>query len=91
MANSKWEYVKDYELDDKLLPSVFMVVRVDGRGFTKFCINHNLEKPLDDRMIQLMAHCGKCVMENFDDMVLGFGESDEFSFIFRSKKPCACL
>ena len=83
MANSKWEYVKNFELDDTLLPGVFMVVRVDGRGFTKFCIEHNLEKPLDDRMIRLMANCGKVVMEKFDEMVIGFGESDEFSFVFK--------
>jgi hypothetical protein len=35
MANSKYEYVKSYELDDKLLPGCFIVVRIDGKGFTK--------------------------------------------------------
>lgn len=35
MANSKYEYVRRYELQDPLLPSCFIVVRIDGKGFTK--------------------------------------------------------
>jgi hypothetical protein len=35
MANSKYEYVKGYELPDPLLPGCWVVVRVDGKGFTK--------------------------------------------------------
>ena len=35
MANSRYEYVRTYELDDSLLPGVWLVVRVDGKGFTK--------------------------------------------------------
>ncbi len=35
MANSKYEYVKNYEQDDRLLPGCFIVVRLDGKGFTK--------------------------------------------------------
>ena len=35
MANSRFEYVKAFELDDKLLPGCWIVVRLDGRGFTK--------------------------------------------------------
>jgi hypothetical protein len=35
MANSKYEYVKAFELDDKLLPDCWIVCRIDGRAFTK--------------------------------------------------------
>ena len=35
MANSKYEYVKNYEKQDALLPSTYIVVRIDGRGFHK--------------------------------------------------------
>ena len=34
-ACSKYEYVKQYELDDRLLPGCWVVVRLDGKGFTK--------------------------------------------------------
>jgi len=37
MANSKFGYVKKFEHSNSMLPSTFMVVRLDGRGFTKFC------------------------------------------------------
>lgn len=35
MANSKYEYVKKFELDDSLLPGCWIVLRLDGKGFTK--------------------------------------------------------
>lgn len=31
----RWEYVKQFERPDELLPNTWIVVRVDGRGFTK--------------------------------------------------------
>lgn len=36
MAKSAYEYVKQFELDDRLLPSCWIVVRVDGKGFTRY-------------------------------------------------------
>lgn len=32
----RWEYVKQFELPDQLLPNTWIVVRIDGRGFTKY-------------------------------------------------------
>lgn len=49
MACSKYEYVKNFELDDRILPNIWIVVRVDGKGFHKFSKTHNFEKPNDDR------------------------------------------
>jgi tRNA(His) guanylyltransferase len=34
MANSRFEYVKAFEQSDKLLQNTWIVVRIDGRGFT---------------------------------------------------------
>ena len=36
MANSRFEYVKGFETDDRLLPGCWIVVRLDGKGFTKY-------------------------------------------------------
>lgn len=33
MANSRFEYVRTFELPDPLLPATYLVVRVDGKGF----------------------------------------------------------
>lgn len=30
-----------------------------------------------------MNKAAKCVMKEFEDVVLGYGQSDEYSFVFR--------
>ncbi len=32
------EYVKEFEADDSLLPHCWIVVRIDGKGFTKYAV-----------------------------------------------------
>jgi tRNA(His) guanylyltransferase len=59
MANSRFEYVKRYEHDPPLLPGCFIVVRVDGRGFTKFSDLHGFEKPNDARGLDLMDRAAR--------------------------------
>lgn len=83
MAKSKYEYVKSFELEDKILPNTWIVVRLDGKNFTRFCDTHGLEKPNDKRGLQLMNKCATTVMEEFRDICLAYGQSDEYSFIFR--------
>jgi len=33
MANTRYAYVRNFELPDPLLPDTFLVVRVDGHAF----------------------------------------------------------
>lgn len=68
--------------DDALLPNTYMVVRVDGRGFTKFCDAHGFAKPNDPRGLALMTAAAAHVMREWGDMVLAYGVSDEYSFVF---------
>lgn len=35
MAKSRFEYVKTFEQDDRLLRDCWIVIRLDGKGFTK--------------------------------------------------------
>lgn len=51
MACSRYEYVKGYEREDCVLPNVWIVVRVDGKGFHKFSKMHDFEKPNDENGI----------------------------------------
>lgn len=83
MAKSKFEYVKDFELDDRLLPNCWIVVRIDGKGFHKFSQKHNFEKPNDVRALHLMNRAAVAVMKEFKDIVISYGESDEYSFVIR--------
>ncbi|KAG0267160.1 hypothetical protein BG011_008452 [Mortierella polycephala] len=83
MAKSKYEYVKEFETDDKLLRNVYILVRIDGKGFHKFSAAHEFTKPNDVRALNLMNHAARHVMHELDDILIAFGESDEFSFLFR--------
>jgi len=83
MACSKFEYVKHFESQEKLLPSTYIVVRIDGKGFTKFTTAHAFEKPNDFRGISLMNKAAHVVVSTFPEIWLAYGQSDEFSFILR--------
>lgn len=83
MAGSKYAYVKNYELPDNLLPGTFMIMRIDGHGFHRFSTEHSFAKPNDERALRLMDCAAQSVMDEYKDIVLAFGESDEYSFLFR--------
>ncbi|XP_049994623.1 probable tRNA(His) guanylyltransferase isoform X1 [Alexandromys fortis] len=85
MAKSKFEYVRDFEADDTCLPHCWVVVRLDGRNFHRFAEKHNFAKPNDSRALQLMTKCAQTVMEELEDIVIAYGQSDEYSFVFRRK------
>lgn len=83
MAGSKFEYVKSFELDDTLLKNTWLVVRLDGNGFTKFSREHGFVKPNDRRALELMNRCALAVFNEFPDIVIAYGQSDEYSFVIR--------
>ncbi|KAJ2825330.1 tRNA-histidine guanylyltransferase 1-like [Coemansia erecta] len=82
MAKSKYEYVRAFESDDRLLPSTWLVVRIDGQGFTKFTEKHGFAKPNDIRALRLMNRAASTVLDSMSEIVLAFGQSDEYSFVF---------
>lgn len=86
MACSRFEYVKNFEQNNSLLKNTFIVVRIDGHAFHKFTALHEYRKPNDIRGLELMNHCASTVMKEFDDIIVAYGQSDEFSFIF--KREC---
>ena len=51
---SKYEYVKKFETDDRLLPNCWMVVRIDGKAFHRFSDTHEFSKPNDLNALNLM-------------------------------------
>lgn len=83
MANSKFEYVRAFETDDKCLPNTWIVVRIDGKGFHKFSEKHEFAKPNDKRALDLMVKAAGRVMFEFKEICIAYGQSDEFSFVFR--------
>ncbi|CAH0725916.1 unnamed protein product, partial [Brenthis ino] len=85
MAKSSFVYVKNYEQDDSLLPNTWIVVRLDGKCFHKFSEDHNFSKPNDLRALNLMNYAAFKVLREFNDVLMAFGQSDEYSFIFKKK------
>ncbi|MGH0124683.1 UNVERIFIED_CONTAM: hypothetical protein FKN15_033335 [Acipenser sinensis] len=85
MAKSKFEYVRNFEEDDTCLRNCWIVVRLDGRNFHKFAEQHSFTKPNDDRALNLMTRCAQAVMEELEDIVIAYGQSDEYSFVFQKK------
>lgn len=77
--------MKNFEQENHLLPDCHIVVRVDGRGFHKFSKFYNFEKPNDLRAIELMNKCAELIVSQFDDVIMAYGDSDEYSFLLRRK------
>lgn len=81
MANSAYGYVRDFEEADALPPSNWIVVRIDGRGFSKLTKKYDFAKPNDVRALDLMNAAAVEVTRSLVDIVLAYGQSDEYSFV----------
>ena len=49
----------------------------------RFSDEHGFKKPNDLRALELMTECAGSVMREFSDIVLAYGQSDEYSFVLR--------
>lgn len=49
----------------------------------RFADQHKFTKPNDNRALGLMTHSARSVMAGLEDIVIAYGQSDEFSFIFK--------
>ncbi|KAK2365202.1 tRNAHis guanylyltransferase [Trifolium repens] len=74
MANSKYEYVKCFELEDEVMFPNFILVSINA------C---KLHKPYDVNALNLMNSCAVAVLEEYADVVLAYGFSDEYTFVFK--------
>ena len=66
-----------------VLPGIYIVARLDGRGFTRLTKEvHNFEAPFDERfrdaMVETVAHLMNCGFR----IIYGYTESDEISLLF---------
>lgn len=75
----KCNYYRDLT-DYKLLPNSYVLVMVDGRGFSKL-IKNKFEKPFDDEFIYMMNESAKYVCENVPGCKFAYTQSDEVSFL----------
>jgi tRNA(His) guanylyltransferase len=52
----------------------------------RFSDTHNFEKPNDVRALELMDRAAMAVMSEYKDVVLAFGESDEYRSVLSCSK-----
>lgn len=83
MAKSRFEYVKQFERENYLLPDTYLIVRVDGKGFHKFSQEYQFDKPNDARALKVMNLAARLVVEQYPDIMMAYGDSDEYSFLLR--------
>lgn len=81
MANSAYQYVRDFEQPDALPLSNWIVVRIDGRGFSKLTKKYDFAKPNDTRALDLMNAAAVETTKSLVDIVIAYGQSDEYSFV----------
>ena len=61
----------------------------------RFSEKHEFTKPNDVRALQLMDHAARDLMEEYPDIILAFGESDEYRLVllglyFFDSEPKLC-
>ncbi len=75
--------VYEQSLDQIILPEIYMVARLDGRGFTRLTKEVcKFEAPFDVRFRDLMTKTVEKLMDCGFRVVYGFTESDEISLLF---------
>lgn len=68
-------------------PNIYIVARIDGRGFTRLTKEtHSFNRPFDDKFRDLMIKTVKHLMNSGFKVIYGFTESDEISLLFDLKE-----
>lgn len=76
----KFETINDH----RVLDGIFMVARLDGRGFTKLVRERKkFDAPFDVRVRDMMLETTKHLMDCGFPVVYGYTQSDEISLLFR--------
>jgi len=67
-----------------MMPMIPVLARVDGRAFSQF--TKDLDRPYDDRMVDLMIEVTKYLVEETNARC-GYTQSDEISLVWLSEHP----
>jgi tRNA(His) guanylyltransferase len=75
--------VFETSLDQCVIPGIYIVARLDGRGFTKLTKEQmNFERPFDIRFRDAMIQTVEYLMNTGFRIIYGYTESDEISLLF---------
>lgn len=77
----------ELNMDQKVLPELYMVARLDGRGFTRLTKELlSLDKPFDVRFRDAMIQTVKHLMNSGFKIDYAYTESDEISLLFNKEE-----
>lgn len=81
------ERMKSYEkvYSNQLLPNAMFVVRLDGRGFSKYTKKMCFKKPFDTDLIQIMQNVTIELIKQ-TQASFGYTQSDEISLVFTPER-----
>src|SRR5262245_6677850 len=69
--------------DHVVLPGIYIVARIDGRGFTRLTKEkHSFEAPFDIKFKDMMVSTVEHLMDCGFRVVYGYTQSDEISLLF---------
>lgn len=77
--------IYEQSLDQVIIPEMYLVARLDGRGFTRLTKEIcQFEAPFDVRFKDMMVHTAKALMDCGFRVLYAYTESDEISLLFAS-------
>uniref|UniRef100_M0ZZR1 tRNAHis guanylyltransferase catalytic domain-containing protein n=1 Tax=Solanum tuberosum TaxID=4113 RepID=M0ZZR1_SOLTU len=69
----KPEYLRSFQFESRLMLSTWIVVRVDGCHFHRFCEDNGFQKSNDEQTLKLMNSCAVSLLEMFKDIMFAYG------------------
>lgn len=79
--------IYEQSIDQCILPDMYMIARLDGRGFTRLTKEIcKFEAPFDEKFRDMMVETVKSLMECGFRIIYGFTESDEISLLFHPEE-----
>jgi len=75
--------VYEESLDQCIVPGMYLIVRIDGRGFSHLTNDVcKFDRPFDERFSELMGDTVKHLMQCGFKVIYGYTQSDEISLLF---------
>jgi len=84
--DSLGDRMKKYEesTDFRIISRVPIVIRLDGKAFSKLTKKLKLQKPFDESFSFVMSETARTVASGMQGCMIGYTQSDEMTFIIRS-------
>uniref|UniRef100_A0A8R7UC36 tRNA(His) guanylyltransferase n=2 Tax=Triticum urartu TaxID=4572 RepID=A0A8R7UC36_TRIUA len=86
-----YEYVKKFDDIHRLPYSNWTIVRISACQFDQFSLIHSFDKPNDETALRLMNACASLMMEQFPDIIFGYGFDNEYRYDLPLENCCVCM